>query len=78
MDSKSKRQNRRDNALVLLNAAIEAMNLAKEVVSVTPAQAAFASVGVLLTLIKVCLLFGDNGLRVYLYPGLNDEQNGLR
>ena len=72
MDPKSKQQNRRDNTLTLLNAAIEAMNLAKEVMSVTPAQAAFASVVVLLTLIRVCLLlFCDDGLRVNLYPGLD-------
>ena len=36
-----------------LNVAIEAMNLAKEVSSVTPAKAVFGSVSALLTMIRV-------------------------
>ena len=61
MDAKnSERQKRRESALILLNAAIEAMNLAKEISSATPAKAVFGSVGVLLTMIVVrCLLFSD-------------------
>ena len=39
----------------MLNVAIEAMNLAKEVSSVTPAKAVFGSVSVLLTMIRVRL-----------------------
>jgi hypothetical protein len=54
MDTKSQR--RRDGALSLLNAAIEAMNLAKEVSSATPAKAVFGSVSVVLTMIRVGLL----------------------
>lgn len=54
MDANSKRQKHQDSALSLLNVAIEAMNLAKEISSVTPAQAVFGSVTVLLTMIKVC------------------------
>ena len=53
MDTKSKRQ---DGTLSLLNAAIEAMNLAKELSSVTPAKAVFGSVCILLAMIKVRLL----------------------
>ena len=57
MDPKSsKRQKRQENALALLNGAIEALNLAKEISSATPAKAAFGSVSVLLTMIKVRLL----------------------
>ena len=44
----------RDDTLPLLNVAIEAVNLAKEISSVTPAKAAFGSVGVLLKMIRVC------------------------
>jgi hypothetical protein len=55
MDAKSQR--RRDGALSLLNAAIEAMNLAKEVSSATPAKAVFGSVSIILTMIKVSLFF---------------------
>jgi hypothetical protein len=54
MDTNSQR--RRDGALSLLNAAIEAMNLAKEVSSATPAKAVFGSVSVILVMIKVCFL----------------------
>jgi hypothetical protein len=72
MDAKSQRQKGRDGAISSLNVAIEVMNLAKEVSSITPAKAAFGSVSVLLTMIKVCsALFRDNILRVHLYPGFN-------
>jgi hypothetical protein len=54
MDTKSQRC--RDGALSLLNAAIEAMNLAKEISSATPAKAVFGSVSVILTMIRVCFL----------------------
>jgi len=53
MDAGSRRQKGRDDALSLLNVAIEAMNLAKEISSITPAKAVFGSVSVLLTMIRV-------------------------
>ena len=53
MDPDSQRQKRRDGALSSLNVAIEAMNLAKEVSSVTPAKAVFGTVSILLTMIRV-------------------------
>ena len=56
MDANSRRQKRQDNASSLLNVAIEAMNLAKEVSSMTPAKAVFGSVSVLLTMIRVRFL----------------------
>ena len=64
MDTESsKREKRRDDALSLLNAAVEAMNLAKEISSATPAKAIFGSVSVLLTMIMVrFLLFFDGVL----------------
>ena len=60
MDPNSKRQKRRDNALSLLNVAIEAVNLAKELSSVTPAKAVFSSVSVLLVMIRVRILHFSN------------------
>ena len=54
MDAKSQR--RRDITLSSLNMAIEAMNLAKEVSSITPAKAVFGSVSVILAMIKVSFL----------------------
>ena len=62
MDPKSsKGQKRQENAISLLNVAIETLNLAKEVSSATPAKAVFGSVSVLLTMIKVRLrpFYGD-------------------
>ena len=55
MDKDSKRQKRRDDALSLLGVAIQAMDLAKEFSSPTPAKAVFGTVSVLLTMIRVRL-----------------------
>ena len=56
MAPNSRPQKRQDNTLSLLNAAIEALNLAKEVTSATPAKAVFGSVSALLTMIRVLSL----------------------
>ena len=70
----SKRQKRQDNALSLLNAAIEAMNLAKEVSSATPAKAIFGSVGILLTMIVVrFILFSNDTFQVHVLSGLDGQ-----
>ena len=53
MVTESQRPKGRENAVSLLNAAIDAMNLAEKISSITPAKALFATVGVLLTMIKV-------------------------
>ena len=45
----------RDGILSSLNMAIEGLNLAKEVASITPAKAVFGSVSILLTMIRVGL-----------------------
>ena len=61
MDADLRRQKRRDNAISSLNVAIETVNLAKEVASITPAKAVFGSVSVLLTMIRVrSSLFSDD------------------
>jgi hypothetical protein len=46
----------RDGTLSALNLAIEGLNLAKEISSVTPAKAVFGSVSVILTVVKVRFL----------------------
>ena len=53
MDAKSRQPKGRDNTVSALNVAIEALNLAKEASSITPAKAVFGTVGVILTTIKV-------------------------
>jgi len=45
----------------LLNAAIDAMDLAEKISSITPAKAVFATVGVLLAMIKV--FFSSSAMR---------------
>ena len=72
MDAKSsKQQKRRETALSLLNAAIEAMNLAKEISGATPAKAIFGSVSVLLTMITVRLLSSDGTSKIHAESGIN-------
>ena len=65
MDPNPQRQNIQDNTLSLLNVAIEAMNLAKEVSSATPAKAVFGTVSALLTMIRVRFLLSEDTFRVH-------------
>jgi len=66
MAAKSQRPKGRDGALSLLNVAIDTLNLAKEVSSITPAKAVFGSVTILLTMIKVrCLPFCGETFQVH-------------
>jgi len=61
-----------------LNAAIEALDLAKAS-SIPPAKAVFGSIIILLTTIRVCfLLFRNDLLQVHTQLGLNDQRTGLR
>ena len=53
MTDKSPQSKARDGVLSTLNLAIDALNLAKEVSSVTPAKAAFGTVAILLAMIRV-------------------------
>ena len=53
MDPTSQRQNGRDDALSKLNKAIEDLDRAKEVSSVTPAKVVFGSTSALLPTIRV-------------------------
>ena len=66
MAAKSQQPKGRDSALSLLNVAIDALNLAKEVSSITPAKAAFGTVSILLMMIKVrCLFFCDETFQAH-------------
>ena len=79
MDAKSKRQKRQENTLSLLNVTIEALNLAKEVSSATPAKAVFGSVSAILSMIKVRFpLVSNHLLQVHVQSGLDDQRNRLR
>jgi hypothetical protein len=78
MDANSQRPKGRDSALSSLNVAIDAMNLAKDIVDIAPAKAAFGSVGALLTMIRVRFFLLCNELRVHMFPGLDGKRTGLR
>ena len=56
MEGKSQRPKEREGIILALKGTIEAMNLAKELSSITPAGTVFGSVSVVLTMIKVSLL----------------------
>jgi len=53
MATKSQPPKYRDATLSSLNAAVEALNLVKELASVTPAKAVFGTVSIILTMIRV-------------------------
>jgi len=59
MADKSQKPKEREGVISTLNVAIEAMNLAKEFSSITPAKPVFGSVSVVLTMIKVGFLPRD-------------------
>jgi len=53
MDAEIQPSKRRDNVISSLNTAIDVLNIAKEVSSITPAKAVFGSVSALIVMIKV-------------------------
>ena len=79
MTTDPKQSKGRDGALSVLGIAIEGLNLAKEISSITPAKAVFGSASVILAMIKVrCfLLFYGNKLQLHVCPGLYGQRAGL-
>ena len=74
MDAKARRQKRReDDAISSLNTAIDAINLAKEALSMTPATVAFGSASILLTMIRVRFLFFGGPPHTHVQPGLHGQ-----
>ena len=72
MDANSQRSKGRDSILSSLNMAIDAINLAKDIVDIAPAKATFGTVSALLTMIRVrFFLFCLDDPRVLMYPGLD-------
>ena len=78
MEAKPQRPKEQNGTLSSLNIAIEAMNLAKEVSSITPVKAVFGSVSILLIMIRVRFLVSyDPMFHVHVRPGLDGQQTGL-
>ena len=66
MTDNSQRPKGRDRGLSALNAAIDALNLAKEATSSTPANPVFGPVALLVTMIRVSsLLFSGEMLQAH-------------
>ena len=59
MEAKSQRRKRRDDALRSLNAAIDALDLAKDTTNVREARDVFASARSLLATTRVCFFPGS-------------------
>jgi len=79
MQAESQRPKGREGVISGLNAAIEAMNLAKEFSSITPAKPVFGTVSVILAMIRVSLLLVCVDQRqAEMDPGLDDQPGGLR
>jgi len=79
MIAKFQRPKGQDGVLSSLNMAIDVLNLAKEVSSITQTKAVFGSVSILLTMIKVRFpLFCDETLQVHTQLGFGGQRTGLR
>ena len=78
MTDKPQQPKGQDGVLSALNMAIDGLNFAKELADITPAKAAFGSVAILLTMIRVSFLpFCDEAFRVHTSPGHNGQRSGL-
>ena len=71
-------QEGRDRAISTLNTLIQILNIAKDACAIPPAQVAFGSVCVLLTMIRVrSALFYDHKLQIHDYSGHHGQQKGV-
>ena len=79
MASDSQRSNGHESTLSRLNLAIDVLSVAKDISTIAPAQAAFGSVCVLLTVLRVlAFLFCGDRLPTYVSLGLYCQRRGLR
>ena len=73
--SETPRREERDGTLSSLNMAIDALNLARDVCNIAPAQAAFGGASALLTMIRVRgFRFCANGFPTFLSPGHHGQR----
>jgi len=71
MATNAKQPKGRGDVISSLNVTIEALNLAKEISTITPAKAAFGSISALLAMIRVCFLLFYDELQAHTHPGLD-------
>jgi len=74
MTDESHRPKGRDGVLSSLDVAIDGLNLAKEISSITPAKVVFGSVAILLTMIRVSFLLFHEGM---LHGRLTHNQDSM-
>lgn len=80
MEPNARRQKCREIVLSSLDVAIETLNIAKEITSITLAKAVFGSVSVILTMIKVgflpgfALIVGRLIGREHIQDSMNNEE----
>ena len=60
MEAEPQQSKGREGTISVLNAAVEALNLAREISSITPAKAVFGSVSVIIAMIRVSLLLASS------------------
>jgi hypothetical protein len=78
MASSQQQTARRDGVLSTLDVFIQALNFAKDSCGIPPAQIAFGSASVLLTMIRVCsLLLFSEALLIRAYLGHDVQRPGL-
>ena len=78
MGTESQRNKGCEGAALTLGAAIEALNLAKELSTITPAKAIFGSVSFVLAMIRVSLLVSVGRLQSEMCLGCDDQPGRLR
>jgi hypothetical protein len=68
----------RDGLLSTLDVSIQALNIAKDACGIPPAQIAFGSASVLLTMIRACfLLLCEDSRLIHVYLGHDGQRSGL-
>jgi hypothetical protein len=73
----SQRPEGRDVFLPTLDVFIQVLSIAKDTCGIPPAQIAFGSAGVLLTMIRVHSLFCEDELLTHVYLGHDGQLSGL-
>ena len=79
MASTSQQQTGRDRVLPTLDVFIQVLSIAKDTCGIPPAQIAFGSASVLLSMIRACFpLLRQDGLLTRVSLGHNGQRSGFR
>ena len=79
MASTSQQQTGRDRVLPTLDVFIQVLSIAKDTCGIPPAQIAFGSASVLLSMIRARFpLLSNDALLTPVYPGYDGQRSGFR